>query len=95
MAGNLLMQFTLNTQPAVQTTNMLLPATDLKWMPVSHRFSYVRLCRVAAIRMSMTASPTGGNFHRYGFLWRKSCAVLLSLAALWDRCRSCAAYSIA
>ena len=63
IAGNLLMQFTLNTSTVDPTKNMLLRSTKPKWIPVFHRSSYVRLCRVAAICMCMTVSLTMTLLH--------------------------------
>ena len=87
-----LMQLTLNTPPVFPTNNMLLRSNNPTKIPVSHRSSYVLLCRVAAICMYTTASPSGGNFRRCGVSQRNSYAVLLPLTALWDLSRTCAAY---
>ena len=76
MTGNLWMQITSNTPHVVPTNNMLLRCNNPRSIPVSHRSSYFRLCRVAVICMYMTVSPT---VHRCGFSRRNSHA----LCYLW------------
>ena len=55
-------------------------------IPVSHRSSYFRLCRGAAICMYMIDSQNGGNFRRYGFAPPPSRAIHAPSCCRWLLC---------
>ena len=77
------------------------PTTCCSWPQVQDRLQCHDHRRVSFVykwwpfRMFMTPSPNGGSFNLYGLPLRCSHAVVLSLAALCDRFKSCAAHSMA